>query len=187
MQLLATWNCRIWDYERPDDFYAQATQSAKSVTVFGAMARGYLFGPYFFASTVTGDSYRAILAEFLIPDLLERLDVDFEEVWFQQDGAPAHVSNETKAFLVQTFLTRVISRDFIHDLTPCDYYLWGVVKEMVYRDRIIHSVSELQDAVIQAFNVIRTDKMDHVNRAMQAIRSRMQKCVLLNGSQLPHC
>jgi hypothetical protein len=180
------WNCRIWDY-------AEASQSAKSVTVWGGMAQGHLFGPYFFPSTVTGDSYRAILAEFFIPDLLERLG-EVEEVWFHQDGAPAHVANETKAFLVSTFHGRVISRDFIHewpprspDLTPCDYYLWGVVKELVYKERIYNSLPDLQDAIIQAFEVIRMEKMDDVNRALQAVRGRMQKCVSLNGSQLPHC
>jgi hypothetical protein len=184
------WDCRIWDYERPDGFIAQTSQSAKSVTVFAALSRDHLFGPYFFPDTVTGDSYRAILAEFFIPDVINQLG-GVDNVWFQQDGAPAHAANITKAFLSEQFHNRVISRDFLHewparspDLTPCDFFLWGVVKDIAYRHGPFTSVSPLEDAIIQAFNMIRHQRMAHVQNAILAVPRRMQHCILLNGSQI---
>lgn len=42
------WNCRIWDYERPESFYVESTQSARSVTVWAGMTEEHVFGPYFF-------------------------------------------------------------------------------------------------------------------------------------------
>jgi hypothetical protein len=151
------WDCRIWDYKRPDDFLAKTSQSAKSVTVFGAISRDHLFGPYFIPSTVTGDSYRAILSEMFIPDVISRLG-SLHNVWFQQDGAPAHTGNITKEFISSHFHHRVISRGFLHewpprspDLTPCDFFLWGVVKDIVFRHAPFTSVSPMEDAIIQAF------------------------------------
>ena len=188
------WNCRLWDWERPEEFYAETSQSAKHVTVWGGMAQGHLYGPYFFPATVTGDSYRAILTEFFIPDMQETLG-GLGDVWFHQDGAPAHVATETKFLLSSVFDSRVISRDFpcewpprSPDLTPCDYYLWGVVKDIVYRERrVFDNVADLQDAIIQAFRMIREDKMDDLTRAVQAVPSRLEMCVSLCGSQLLHC
>ncbi len=87
------WNCRIWDWVRPEDFCAETSQSTATVTVWAGMTQNHLFGPYFFPSTVTGDSYRAILCEFFLPNLLESLG-NTEGVWLHQDGAPAHVAKD---------------------------------------------------------------------------------------------
>ena len=158
------------------------------------MAKQHLFGPYFFPSTVTGDYYRAILSEFFLQDLLHQVEA-IENVWFQQDGDPAHTAILTRELLTSVFETRIISREFQHewlprspDLTPCDYYLWGVVKEIVYKDGIIFAnVLELMEAVIQAFQKIRQEKMDGVKNAVQSVRRRMEECVMLGGCQLYHC
>lgn len=186
------WNCRIWDYERPADFIVESNQSAKSVTVWAGMSKDQLYGPYFFPSTVTGDSYRAIISEMFIPDIVERLG-SIAEVCFQQDGAPAHTAKLTMEFLKSQFGNNVISRNFQHewpprspDLTPCDFYLWGTVKDCVFRAGQFNSVSQMQDAIIAAFNGIRLQKMEHVRNAIFAVPERMQRCIQLDGAQLQH-
>jgi hypothetical protein len=187
------WNCRIWDYVRPDDFCAEKSQSALSVSVWAGMSENHVFGPYFFPSTVTGDSYRAILCEFFLPNLLESLGNAENEVWFHQDGAPAHVANDTKAFLASVFGTNIISRDFVHewpprspDLTPCDFYLWGAVKELVYENGIFENLNAMKDSIIRAFRTIRQDRIVEVGYAVRAVPSRMETCISLCGSQLIH-
>jgi hypothetical protein len=188
-----TWNCRIWDYERPENFVAETTQSSKHVTVWAGLNRNYLFGPYFFPNTVTGDSYRGIISEMFIPDLLEKVGDGIADVWFQQDGAPAHTANDTKAFLLDVFGERVISHGFHHewpprspDLTPCDFHLWGDVQEIVYREGPFNDVASLQNAIIAAFQNIRHLKMDHVNNAVLSVPQRMMQCISLEGAQLVH-
>jgi hypothetical protein len=145
-----TWNFRVWDYERPDDFCVQQHQGAQSVTVWAAVSKYHLFGPYFFPHTVTGESYRATLSEIFLPNLNEMCG-GTEHIWFQQDGAPAHYANETKQLLQDHFHGRIVSRGFdvewpprSPDLTPCDFYLWGVVKDMVYRNGQFTSLSDLK-------------------------------------------
>lgn len=186
------WNCRIWDYERPDDFVAETSQGAKQTCVWAGMMKDHLYGPYFFPATVNGDSYRAILSELFINDLLQSGE-DLSHVWFQQDGAPAHTSRDTCALLDYYFNDRVISKGFPHewpprssDLTPCDFFLWGTVKDMVYKDGRVGTVSELQDKIIAAFNLIRGQRMQHVNNAVLGVRGRMQLCIAQQGSQLQH-
>ena len=90
--------------------------------------------PYFFENdnatvTVTGERYRSMITEFLIPEL-ERQNV--HHTWFQQDGATAHTARETMTLLKDCFPNRLISRfgdipwpPRSPDLTPCDFFLWG--------------------------------------------------------------
>jgi hypothetical protein len=187
-----TWNCRIWEYDRPDSFVAETIQSAKQLTIWGGMSRNHLFGPYFFPSTVTGDSYRAIISEMFIPDILQKVG-SINDLWFQQDGAPAHTANDTKAFLRSQFDERLISRGLHHewpprspDLTPCDFYLWGIVKDLTFQRGPFSDTSAMQNAIIDAFQTIRHLKIANVSSAVMSVPRRMQRCIALEGGQLQH-
>jgi hypothetical protein len=186
------WNARVWDYQRPDNFYAETWQCSKKVLVWAGMSRTQLYGPYFFPCSVTGDMYRAIISEMFVPDALTRTG-SLAQMWFQQDGAPAHTAQDSKNLLHSIFETRVISRDFLRewpprspDLTPCDFYLWNALKELVYQGGHFHSLSDLQNAIQWAFNTIRLGKMNDVRNAVYSVPFRMQRCIDLCGCQLVH-
>ena len=63
-------------------------------------------------------------------------------VLFQQDGAPPHCSEQSIAYLRQYFPgDRLISRRMANpwpayspDLSPPDYFLWGYLKDRVYKN-----------------------------------------------------
>ncbi|GBM91971.1 hypothetical protein AVEN_160038-1 [Araneus ventricosus] len=64
-----------------------------------------------------------------------------EGVIFQQDGAPPHYGNIVGEFLDTTFPHRWICKGAVMawpprspDITPFDIYLWGYVKQHVYRN-----------------------------------------------------
>lgn len=186
------WDCRLWDYFRPDDFVVETSQGSKHTIVWAGMTRDHLFGPYFFPETVTGDSYRAILSEFFLVDLLNCVG-SLNHVWFQQDGASPHTSGDTCAFLRQCFDERVVSKNFAYewpprspDLSPCDFFLWGTVKDMVYKHGRLSTVSELQDHIIAAFNVMRQQRIHHVRNAVMSVSNRFELCVARQGNQLQH-
>ncbi len=187
-----TWNCRIWEYDRPDSFVAETSQSAKQLTVWDGMSRNHLFGPYFFPSTVTGDSYRAIISEMFIPDILQKVG-SINDLWFPQDGTPAQAANDTKAFLRSRFDERLISRGLHHewlprspDLTPCGFYLWGVVKDLTFQRGHFSDTNAMQNAIIGAFQNMRHLKMANVASAVMSVPRRMQRCIALEGGQLQH-
>ena len=118
--------------------YIEKPMHPKRVTVWcGFLFRG-IIGPFIFeneqgdAVTVNSDRYRAILNEFLFTKIEEE---DIGKIWFQQDGATCHTAEATLDVL------RNISRkaDVVWpprscDLTPLNYYLWGVVKAGFYAD-----------------------------------------------------
>ncbi|KAK9759089.1 hypothetical protein QE152_g242 [Popillia japonica] len=89
-----------------------------------------------------------------------------ENAWFMQDGARPHRTEEVFNILEEHFGNRIIGLDaqqftgggitwppYSPDLTPCDFYLWGSLKDMVYRDGI--------------------DTLDNLEMAM-AIRQRIE-------------
>ena len=68
------------------------------MTVWYGFHAGGVNGPYFFVdenerhATVNGERYRAMLEDYLWPEL-DKLDIN--DMWFQQDGAASHTSRVT--------------------------------------------------------------------------------------------
>ena len=83
------WNDRYWTLRgsNPDIPVAGVHQNAQRTTVLAAFCGNWLGGPYFFPGTVTAASYRDTVENFLLPDLHA---AGLHDVWFLQDGAPAH-------------------------------------------------------------------------------------------------
>jgi hypothetical protein len=77
-------NIRIWGSEKPVAVVEMECDSPK-VTMFCAVSRRRVFGPFFFADkSVMGQVYLKMLQNWLMPQLAE------EEFIFQQDGASPH-------------------------------------------------------------------------------------------------
>lgn len=86
----------------------------------------------------TGDAYYDMLNEYLFPGLRDSLD-NFNELYYQHHGAPAHYTNKVCNFLNLELNNRVTGhRGFIDwpprnpDLICTDFYFWRVVKDMVF-------------------------------------------------------
>ena len=118
-----------------------------------------IIGPYFFeenerAVTVNGARYRNMIEEYFLPRLEE---MNVRNVWFQQDGATAHTARDSMNLLRQHFPDRLISlRGDLQwparspYLTPCDFFLWGYLKSLVYVDQprtIAHLKNNIRDAI----------------------------------------
>ncbi|GFU56795.1 uncharacterized protein TNCV_4041971 [Trichonephila clavipes] len=91
-----------------------------------------------------------MITNFFIPELNNH---DFQELWFQQDGATCHTAPATIDLLKDTLGDRLISRfgpmNWLPrscDLTPLDYFLWGYVKSLVYADKP-HTLDHLEDNI----------------------------------------
>lgn len=136
-------NCRIWGSEQPHVIVERPMHPPR-VTVRCGFWSGGIIGPFFFENaagnivTVNGDRYRAILTNFLWPQI-DAINVD--DLWFQQDGATCHTSRLTIDLLRAKFDNRIISRfgdvNWLArscDLTLLDFFLWGAVKDRCYAD-----------------------------------------------------
>ena len=91
--------------------------------------------PFFFeneqgeAITVNGDRYLAMLNDFLFTKIEEE---DIGNIWFQLDGATCH---NAALDICTLFLKIALSLPRSCELTPLDYYLWGVAKDKCYADK----------------------------------------------------
>jgi hypothetical protein len=82
-----------------------------------------------------------MLRTFPEPEL-QRLGVETQTFWFQQDGATAHTTRTSMQVLNEMFPDRMISRRGniewrarSPDLNACDFFLWGHLKSKVYEKK----------------------------------------------------
>jgi hypothetical protein len=140
-----------------------------------------LIGPYFFDRNVTGASYLAMLEDFLWPKVMRR------RKHFQQDGAPPHYALTVRSWLDKRFPDdRWIGRQGpiawparSPDLTPCDFFLWGYLKEVVYRERPT-TIEQLKSRIRTASAEILEDMCA---RACRSVVQRFKACRDSGGQQ----
>ena len=84
-------------------------------------------------------------------------------VIIQQDGAPLHWGLAIRQLLNDTFPERWIGRDGpipwpprSPDITPLEFFLWGYVKDIVYRTKV-RDVSDLQQQIIETLDTVTVD------------------------------
>lgn len=183
-------NCRIWGSENPHSFHEREMHPQR-VTVWCGFWAGGVIGPYFFeneagqAVTVNGDRYRTMIRDFLWPHFDA---MDIQQLWFQQDGATCHTSGETIALLHEKFPDRLIS---LHgdqqwpprscDLTPCDFFLWGYVKSLVYANNP-QNTRALKDEIRQVLGEIGMPVCESV---INNFRKRVLACQQSGGGHMP--
>src|ERR1700712_6084313 len=108
-------------------------------------------------------------------------------MWFQQDGAPAHNSRVAREYLDTHFAPRLITTSGpvrwparSPDLTPLDFFLWGYVKNQVYRNEF-ENIDELQNSVVEFITRI---NQNSVRKAANHVLKRIQLCVQNNGAHI---
>jgi len=110
-------------------------------------------------------------------------------MYFQHDGAPPHSSRNVQNLLNAIYPNKWIGRGGPQnwparspDLTPLDFFLWGHLKNYIYREPI-QSRRELNDRILGALATI-TPNMIH-NAGQNLIR-RARLCIQMNGTQFEH-
>lgn len=184
-------NCRFWSETNPRRLHERPLHSPKLVVWAGITSTG-IIGPYFFederghAMTVRANNYCNMLADFLVPALQE-LQGNTSRMWFQQDGATCHTARVSIELLKNVFPGKLISkRGDIEwpprspDLSPCDYFLWGYLKSVVYENNPTN-LEQLKRNIIQESNKIPRTTFQ---RVFQNLRLRFQECQAAEGSHL---
>ncbi|KAL0851344.1 hypothetical protein ABMA28_007164 [Loxostege sticticalis] len=169
-------NTRFWGTDNPRIIQETPLHPLK-VTVLYWYAGGN-------AITVTGERYRTMLREFLIPSLDE---LGLEHIWFQKDGATAHTARDTMDLVRDAFPGRVISRfgDLpwparSPDLTSPDFFLWGFLKSRVYVNKP-QTLAALKENIRQEITNISQEVLRQV---MQNVINRAQMCINSGGHHL---
>lgn len=133
-------NMHYWSVENPHWLRQVEYQRPWSVNVWCGIIGSKLIGPHIIEGNLNGEKYRDIL-ENELPTLLEDLSLEVRNImWFQHDGCPAHYSLVARETLDRKFSDRWIGRAGpvnwparSPDLTSPDFFLWGYLKDKVYK------------------------------------------------------
>ena len=126
-------NNRMWLPKQPKAFKQQPLHDDQ-VMVWCGISGTRVYGPYFLEIYVNQFNYLEMLQNFLWPKVLRTKG--YQQLYFQQDGASPHKAIVVQEWLKDKFKTRFITKDRwpprSPDLNPCDFFLWGYLKDRVY-------------------------------------------------------
>ena len=161
--------------------------NSPGVTAWAGLCSSGLIGPFFFDNTVTAESYLKMLNEKLWPIVSKRDDC--ADLYFQQDGANAHYTVSVRKWLDEHFPDRWIDRrSFVEwparspDLTPLNFFLWGVLKNQVFSDKP-KTLNDLKENIINALKDISPEMCKKVT---ESIIKRCHHCIASNGLHFEH-
>lgn len=141
---------------------------------------------------LNGRKYLDLLQNYVEPSIqVAAIDqmISFDKVYYQQDGHPAHVARYVTDYLDRTFPHKWIGRNGpimwpprSPDLTPLDFFLWGYVKDEVFRtspgnlqvlkDRITETCANLSGVIIQ--------------QSLDSFEARLFHCMEQGGHKFEH-
>ena len=178
-----TQNSRIWGTENPRH-YRQHEMHSEKITVWCAVHANGVLDPYYFDNqTVRGADYNQLLHTYV------RAQAPYfpSNALFQQDGAPPHTNLQARALLNEIFPNSWIGKYGPHnwpprspDLTPPDFFLWGYVKDKVFRTPV-QNVTQLKRRITQAIRSVTQEMLQNVWRNLE---NRLNAIIRENGRHI---
>lgn len=178
-----------WSIENPRQTRQVRPQIRFSLNVWCGVLGNRILGPYIYEGTLNSERYLVFLnTEF--NEYLEELPLQIlRDVWFQQDGAPPHNSRIVRNHLHRQFPEKWIGNNgFVEwparspDLSVLDFFLWGTLKNYVYK-RPANNIDALRNHVLEAFQNLR---QRDIQRAVNSIQKRINLCIQENGGVFEH-
>ena len=106
-----------------------------------------------------------------------------------QDGAPPHYTAVVCNWLNRRFDPQWLGHAGPHewparspDHTSCDFFLWGCVKEEVYKTNP-QTLDRLETAIR---NIIGAIPLDHLNKSYESVQDRIWKLKRNGGGHIEH-
>jgi hypothetical protein len=150
--------------------------------VWAGIIGNRLIGPHVLPPHLNGEGYLIFLQNEL-SDLLDDVPLQVRrDMWYLHDGAPAHSVRGVKNWLDANLENRWIGRNGpvlwparSPDINPCDFFLWGHLKQIVY-ETPVNTVEELT-----AESIRRNSDMLEASMARRA-----QACIDNGGRHFEH-
>ncbi|KDR19593.1 hypothetical protein L798_06126, partial [Zootermopsis nevadensis] len=149
------------------------------INVWAEIVGDMLIGPHMLPSRLRGPSNRQFLRRHL-PRLFEDVPLNTRrQMWFMHD-------ERTRQILSHRFPQRHqcdrIWPPHSPDINPCDYFLWGFLKEQVFHQHP-ESMAELRACIMQVCSTIDEDLC---RRVVQNMNVRLEELVRQNGGHIEH-
>jgi hypothetical protein len=122
----------------------------------------------------------------ILTQFIALLEENGRDCWLQQDGATIHTANTTTTFMQEFFGEPVIGGGLwpprSPDLTPADFFLWGCLKDRVYRNNP-RNLEEPKHNIEANVNSINEQTLRKVARN---IVKRVDACLHEGGGHFQH-
>lgn len=187
--IVSSQNSRYWSTDNPHWTIECRSQYSEKVNVWCGIFGEQILGPVFFDENLNGENFLNFL-EGEFSQMLNTIPfITRQNLLFQLDGAPCHFSLPVRHWLNINFPNKWIGRGnyqdlrFCHwpprspDLTPLDFFLWGVLKERVYKTRPRNRDDLRQRIIEECQNISRYQ----VANATRSFRKKLMKCMENNG------
>lgn len=151
-------------------------------------------GPWLYHDNLNGELYNEFLTETL-PLLLDEAGVPRRLrplLWFQQDGAPPHRTDDNLDEIRDRFGHRYIGPRALPpecpwtprspDLTPLDFFAWGLIKGEVFKTDI-DTLEDLEARIVVATECITPEMLQNCRRNLIA---RLRCCIDQHGEHVEH-
>jgi len=179
-------NYRFWGTQ-PSHIIEEHNLHPKKITAWIAITNRQIYITVF-TNTVTGESYNKLLKNRFFP-WLRRNGYD-STYWFMQDGATSHRTKQVFETLYSKFGPQVIGLGYekfanggmawppySSDLNPCDFFLWGFLKDRIYSARPTNE-AELEKAIK---NEVKAINAEMLGRVFLGFQKRLEFCENSNG------
>lgn len=183
-----THNMHQWAEVNPNASRESSFQTRFHVNVWAGVLGNHLLGPHILPDTLNGQDYLDFL-QHTLPNLLDGLNLDPNErdkIIFQQDGAPPHFNGHVRQWLTENYPTWIGRAGPVPwparspDLSPLDFFVWGMMKEVVY-STVVNSQEELKNRIEVAAQKVR-EKLT-LSVTVRAMRKRARACIRKGGAQ----
>lgn len=160
-------NTHVWATQNPYQVMPVENQGHQTVNVWCGMTSQRILGPLFFEGSLTGERYLS----FLNNEIREMMQGAQEILIWQQDGAPPHNTRAVTERLNDIFPIWIGKTGTIlwparsPDLSPLDFFLWGHLKQLVYK---------LGSNSIEQLKMKIRVEIDNLNRNPMKLRSVRQ-------------
>ena len=174
----------------PDQWFSESSQAQQKVMVFSIVhGSGQVFGPYFLKAGVNLNQYgyKRLLSHTVFPDMKRRLgQAGFDSTCWQQDGAKPHTANSNMDYLDGIFGPNMLALKSRQgeawapsspDMSACDFWLWGHLKEKVYKP-MPTSMAQLKNRIVEEMGKIPPEM---VKEAVYSTKKRARQMVKCQG------
>jgi hypothetical protein len=183
-------NNHHWAVGNPRKFQTIKFQGRTSIHVWCGIKNNRILGPIFFNGTLTGQRYYEFL-ENEIENFLEDLPLEeYQNLIWQHDGAPPHAVREVIQYLNGRH-DEWIGRNGTYawppnspDISVLDTFLWGHLKNVVYKQRN-QDIGEIMQKIVNEIN--RLNQENHIITAsLERLQRGYRTCFENNGGHIEH-
>uniref|UniRef100_A0A1B6G3J3 Tc1-like transposase DDE domain-containing protein n=1 Tax=Cuerna arida TaxID=1464854 RepID=A0A1B6G3J3_9HEMI len=179
-------NCRYWDNSNPHWKEESHTQHPQKLNVWAGIIGNQIVGPFFINGNLNGDSYLAMLQNEIIPDYKLLLVDNFIE-FISNKMARHHtllslLENTWIQYSLTGGLEAVEWPARSHDLSLLDFFLWGYLKDKVYRTKP-QDLAHLRNLIVQEAQDI---PRDYLQNTVDGFYNRLGHCQTMGGEHFEH-